>query len=160
MGPLLFIMYINDITKTSNVLEFILFADDTTILYSSEHIVNDMPVINKELSEVSNWFKTNKSSINAGKTNYMIISTPRMTSITNADNSTLQDDIDIILDDTKLQRVTQTKFLGVIIDDNFTWKSHIEGISKTISRNIGVINKVKLFMPNRILQSLYCTLVL
>ena len=160
LGPLLFIMYINDITKTSNVLEFILFADDTTILYSSEHIVNDIPVINKELSEVSNWFKTNKLSINAGKTNYMIMGTPRMTSIISADDSTLQYDIDIILDDTKLQRVTKTKFLGVIIDENFTWKSHIEGISKTISRNIGVINKVKLFMPDRILHSLYCTLVL
>ena len=63
-------MYINDIIKTSAVLDFILFfAYDTTILYSSNDIVNDLPVINHELSEVSNWFKANKLSVNAGKTN-------------------------------------------------------------------------------------------
>ena len=80
LGPLLFILYINDITNASNILEFVLFADDTQILYSSENIVNEIPVINKELSEISNWFKANKLSVNASKTNYMIMGTPRMTS--------------------------------------------------------------------------------
>ena len=53
----------------------------------------------------------------------------RMTSIINSDDSNLQYNIVIILDDTKLQRGTKTKFLGVIINENFTWKSHINGIS-------------------------------
>ena len=57
-------------------------------------------------------------------------------------------------------RVTKTKFLGVIIDENLTWKNHIDGIIKTISRNIGMINKLKFFVPERILRTLYCTLVL
>ena len=160
LGPLLFILYINDITNTSAILEFILFADDTTILYSSKHIVNELSLINRELSEVSNWFKANKLSVNASKTNYMIMGTPKMTAMKTPDNSTLQPNIDIILDDTKLQRVAKTKFLGVIIDENLTWKDNIDGITKTISRNIGVINKVKYFLPERILHTLYCTLVL
>ena len=70
------------------------------------------------------------------------------------------DQTDIILDNTKLDRVTKTKFLGVIIDENLTWKNHIDGITKTISRNIGMINKLKFFVPERILRTLYCTLVL
>ena len=71
------------------------------------------------------------------------------------------DHTDIILDNTKLDRVTKTKFLGVIIDENLTWKNHIDGITKTISRNIGMINKLKFFfVPERILRTLYCTLVL
>ena len=119
------------------MLDFILFADDTTILFSTNDIVGQIPLINKELLEVSNWFKANKLSVNASKTNYMIMGTPKMTSMI--------DQTDIILDNTKLDRVTKTKFLGVIIDENLTLKTHIDGITKTISRNIGMINKLKFF---------------
>ena len=67
LGPLLFILYVNDITYTSNVLDFILFADDTTILYSHENIESKIDVVNVELKEVSNWFKTNKLSVMPAK---------------------------------------------------------------------------------------------
>ena len=134
------------------MLDFILFADDTTILFSTNDIVSQIPLINSELLEVSNWFKANKLSANATKTNYMIMGTPKMTSMI--------DQTDIILDNTKLDGVTKNKFLGVIIDENLTWKNHIDGITKTISRNIGMINKLKFFVPERILSALYCTLVL
>ena len=52
------------------------------------------------------------------------------------------------------------KFLGIIIDENLTWKKQIDTICKTCSRNIGVLNKVKLFLPNSAMYQLYCTLVL
>ena len=136
------------------MLDFILFADDTTILYSNTDIQNQIKCINKELAEVSNWFKTNKLSVNASKTNYMIMGTSKMTSMKNS-----QQNIDIILDNTKLDRVTSTKFLGVIIDENLTLKNHIDGVTKTISRNIGMINKLKFFIPERIMYTLYCSLV-
>ena len=156
LGPLLFILYINDITNTSTLLDFLLFADDTTILYSSSDIVSKIPLVNRELTEVSNWFKANKLSVNATKTNYMIMGTQYMTSMEDEGVS----NVDIILDNTKLQRVDNTKFLGVTIDENLSWKNHIDGITKTISRNIGMINKLKFFIPERILRTLYCTLVL
>ena len=56
LGPLLFIIYINDITNTSDVLDFILFANDSTILYSHKNIASQINFINRELLEVSNWF--------------------------------------------------------------------------------------------------------
>ena len=56
--------------------------------------------------------------------------------------------------------VSSTKFLGVIIDENLTWKNHIDAISKTISRNTGMLTKLKHFVPENILYSLYCTLIL
>jgi hypothetical protein len=119
-------------------------------------------LINKELGEVSNWFKANKLSINASKTNYMLLGTPQM--VSKKDKSTndhsTKPEIGITLDDTKLERVEKTKFLGVTIDENLSWKCHIDGISKTISRNIGIINKLKHFIPERILYSLYCTLII
>ena len=68
--------------------------------------------------------------------------------------------LNVILDSTALEKVKHTKFLGVLIDDCLTWKNHIDCVSKTISRNIGVMNKLKHFVPTRILHALYCTLVL
>ena len=153
LGPLLFILYINDITNTSTLLDFLLFADDTTILYSSSDIVSKIPLVNRELTEVSNWFKANKLSVNATKTNYMIMGTQYMTSMEDEGVS----NVDIILDNTKLQRVDNTKFLGVTIDENLSWKNHIDGITKTISRNIGMINKLKFFFSSLNVFCEHCT---
>ena len=68
--------------------------------------------------------------------------------------------LNIKLDGVSLNRVSLTKFLGVIIDENLTWKNHIDAISKTISRNTGMLTKLKHFVPENILFSLYCTLIL
>ena len=71
-----------------------------------------------------------------------------------------ENEIKVILDNVELSRVNKTKFLGVLIDENLTWKDHIDAISKTMSRNIGMINKLKHFVRKRILLSLYYTLVI
>ena len=121
LGPLLCILYINDITNTSTLSDFILFADDTTILFSSDDMCSEMNKINQELSERSNWFRANKLSVNASETNYMRMGTPEMTMVNNTGGNE-SENFDIILDDVKLARVNNTKFLGVIIDENLTWK--------------------------------------
>ena len=82
-------MYINKIIKQKIVFDLIFFADDTTISYSSnDKMISLYPVINHELLEVSNWFKDNKLSVNVGKTNYMIMGTPKMTSVDLSDQMT------------------------------------------------------------------------
>ncbi len=129
LGPLLFILYINDITNTTSLFEMILFIDDTTLLYSHPDISSKIDCINKELCEISNWFKANKLSINASKTNYMIMGTSHITNkyidvnscIQNVnvnistDNSDIHNNFDkhkvnVILDNVSLDRVTSTKF--------------------------------------------------
>ena len=62
---------------------------------------------------------------------------------------------DVIFDNTKLDRATKTEFLGVMIGENLTWKNHIDGITKTISRNICMISKLNFLFLNE-----YCTLIL
>ena len=118
LGPLLFILYINDIVSTSNMLQFILFADDTTIIFSDKDISSKVDLINTELKEVTNWLKTNKLSVNASKTNFTITGTTHQT-------SKPENNIKVILDNVELSRVNKTKFLGVLIDENLTWKNHI-----------------------------------
>ena len=67
-------------------------------------------------------------------------------------------DTNVILDNTNLERVKHTKFLRMLIDDCLSWKNHIACVSKTSSRNMGVMNKLKHFVPTHILHCLYCTL--
>ena len=178
LGPLLFILYVNDITSATSLFEVILFADDTTLLYSHPDTATKINLINKELSEICNWFKANKLSVNASKTNYMMLGTSHTTNkytygnvdssddgrtdigINTGEHTTNTQKINVILDEVSLERVNSTKFLVVIIDENLTWKHHIDAISKTISRNIGMLTKLKHYVPGYILYSLYCTLVL
>ena len=94
---------------------------------------------------LSNWFKESKLSVNASKTNFMILGTPKMTS------TKTHQDFNITWNDTLLGGVKFTTFLGVLINECLTWKNHIDCISKTISRNIGVMNKLKYAIPSRIL---------
>ena len=120
LGSLPFILYVNDITNTSHVLDFILFADDTIILYLHSNIENQIYLINDELNKVSNWFthvKAKKLSVNASKTNYMILETPHM--VSRLDGL----DTNVNLDNTSLERVKYTKFLGILIDNCLSWKN-------------------------------------
>ena len=144
------------------------------MLFSHPDITSQSEIINKELQEICNWFQANKLSVNAGKTNYMVLGTHHNTrkfidinqniNVLNESESTNSRDLEkeklnIKLDGVSLNRVSSTKFLGVIIDENLTWKNHIDAISKTISRNTGMLTKLKHFVPENILYSLYCTLI-
>ena len=137
LGPLLFILYINDIVNTTSLLELILFADDTTLLFSHPDIASQNDIINIELQEICNWFQANKLSVNATKTHYMVLGTPQSTrkfidinqNIDNMHDSELTSfsdvekvKLNIKLDGVSLNRVSSTKFLGVIIDENLSWK--------------------------------------
>jgi len=72
LGPLLFILYINDIANASDLLRFIPFADDANIFYSCKNLVDLEETVNNELTKVSSWFRANKLSLNANKTNFII----------------------------------------------------------------------------------------
>ena len=80
------------------------------------------------MSEVSNWFEANKLSVSAGKTNYDYGYSYKMTSLEISDDPSLESNFDIILNSTKLKS-NQNYSLGIIIDENLTWKDHIDGIS-------------------------------
>ena len=136
-------MYINDIVNTTSLLKLILFADDTTLLFSHQDIASQNEIIDKELQEICNWLQANKLSVNAGRTNYMVLWTHHNTrkfidinqdidvliesELTNS-RDLEKDKLNIKLDGVSLNRVSSTQFLGVIIDENLTWKNHIDAI--------------------------------
>ena len=76
LGPLLFILYMNDIVKSSRILSYVLFADDTTLLYSHHNFNEMIATFNMELSKLTNWLRCNKLSLNLSKTKYIVFHNP------------------------------------------------------------------------------------
>ncbi len=109
LGPILFLLYINDLANISDKLKFILFADDTNVFYSDNDLNKVFNVLNDELKHLCIWFKVNKLSLNVGKINFRIF------------NSKGEDDnYNVKIDGIDVNRVQIAKFLGVLIDDKLT----------------------------------------
>jgi exonuclease III len=151
LGPLLFIIYINDICNTSDTISFSLFADDTSLVYSHSNVDTAVSHLNFELLKISTWLLANKLCINVLKSNYIIFC-PRQQKYTQT--------VPLILNGVNLQKVKSTKFLGIYIDENLNWKSHVDVVSSKISKTIGIMNRLRFFLPKNILITLYNSLVL
>src|SRR6218665_2450039 len=136
LGPLLFLIYINDIINCSSILQLVLFADDTSAFMIGLNYVDLFQIMNEELSKLSMWFQVNKLSLNITKSNYMIFKSKKFH---NLDFSNLN----LLIDNTQLARVSKVKFLGVIIDEHPTWKPHIEHVKSKVTKIVGVMYRLK-----------------
>ena len=149
LGPLLFILYNNDLSNVSENLFSILFADDTTVLIEGTHINTMIATLNCELAKLTEWLNANKLSINVSKSHYMVFHRSRRK--INKGN--------ILLDTTILSQVTFTKFLGVILDGKQKWTHHISYIKNKISKGMGIILKARKVLKKKVLLQLYHSFV-
>ena len=145
LGPLLFLLYINDLSMVSNACFPILFADDTNIFITGKSIDEMCTKMNDELDKIQSWLNCNKLSLNVLKTHFMIF-TPRNKCI---------DCTHLRINDTSIQSVYVTKFLGVLIDSKLNWKNHIDYICKKIAKRIGILLKARKKLHRSSLISLY-----
>ena len=114
LGPLLFLIYINDIHKSSEILKFHLFTNDISIFYSHEGLRNVEMTLNNELNKVSEWLIANKLTLNFSKSTFVIFHPPQKKT---SKNFVLQ------INDEKLEEKRSTKYLGLLIDKHLTRKS-------------------------------------
>ena len=150
LGPKLFILYINDICKVSNILNFVVFADDTNIFCAGENLQQLLEVVSVELGKLKLWFDLNKLSLNLKKTKFMIFGNK---------NIPLNTLVELKINNVKLERVYENLFLGVIIDHQFSWKPHIKHVRSKVARSVGVLGKAKEVLNQRSLLTLYHTLI-
>ena len=163
LGPLLFLIYMNDISNASDKFNSVLFADDTTLdnplktfdMLGTENKYNKTRLsenINLELQKIYDWLCVNKLSLNIGKTKFMIFHY-RQKSIT-----------DIIpnlkIKNCKLKLASDFNFLGTIFDENLNWKMHTQKIANKISRTVGLLSRLKRQLPQNTLRLIYTSLVL
>ena len=149
LGPLLFLLYINDLGKICSSTTSILFADDTNLFKSGSNLSDMEDELNSELSKISTWLKTNKLSLNIGKTHFMLFT----------DKKRKDHDLTIMIDGTKIEEVKKTKFLGVIIDNKLSWKDHVAHVASKVSRGMGMIIKARNYLNRKSLLTLYYTFV-
>ena len=151
LGPLLFSIYINDLIKVSNKLNFIMYADDTTIYFDFEDFEKDSleHQINEELKRLNIWLKLNKLTLNATKTKSMVFHRKQKQI----------EPLHFSIDGKVIENVSSFNFLGITLDEGLTWKNHIDLIKNKISKRIGVFYRLAKIFPEEILVTLYNSLI-
>ena len=151
--PLLFLLYVNDIQYCSRKLKFFLFAD---VLYSHENLKTLELIVNIELNNLFNWLTANKLALNRKQSNFVIFR-PYQKRL----NYLLQVNI---FDNEENKNITLEhkncmKYLGLLIDENLSWKNHIYTLTTKINKTVGLIAKLRHIVPNRTLLDIYKSLI-
>jgi hypothetical protein len=135
LGPLLFLVYINDLPYYANHLcETVLFADDTSLIFKINRGHNCSDDVNSALSKVAHWFEVNNLSLNSNKTKCIKFCLPNVRQI----------DLNISLDNSLVQLVNSTKFLGITLDSRLQWDPHIEALTSRLSSAAFAVKKIRL----------------
>lgn len=149
LGPLLFLIYINDIANSSKELLFRLFADDTNIFMSDNNVNRLQTNINTELKKVSEWLRSNYLSLNVSKTHFLIFHY----------NNDPPKSFHVNINNNKVSQCSSVKYLGVHIDEKLTFKTHIEILSTKISKTIGIIAKLRHYSDLKTVRQVYYALI-
>ena len=146
LGPLLFLIYINDLPNAIKNSETNLFADDTCLLSSDSDLEHLETKINTDLADLSTWLKANKISLNATKTEVLLFRSRKK-------NITYE--LNLKIDDHNLKLSTHVKYLGVLLDEFLAWNHQFEHLASKLSRANGVMAKLRHFVPLPLLKTLY-----
>lgn len=170
LGPILFLVYINDFPNCTNLISF-LFADDTTAIKSGASLPILVREINTELSKMSTWFHANKMALNTSKTKYIIFH--------NKGKKVDLQDLSIVIDENtdpsindpskihRIDRIHNTnpsqsdrsfKLLGVHLDENLNLNNHVSKLCNKLSRALFILRQVKNLLPQSALRTLYFSL--
>ena len=108
--------------------------------------------LNHDLVNLNKWFISNKLTLNTAKTEYMLIGLRQKL-------STLSSQPELSIDNVPIEKVTTVKSLGIFIDENLRWQTHIDKLSKTIVSGIGAIKRIRDFVPTPTLHCIYNVLI-
>ena len=146
LGPLLFLIYINDLHISLKYSKIRLFADDTNLLVKSKSLKQLQKHLNLDLRSLNKWLKANKIHLNASKTELLIFRHP---------NKPINYNLKIKIDGKKIIPSKYVKHLGILIDSHLNWEFQSEILSTKLSRAIGMLSKIRHYVPYDTLHSIY-----
>ena len=151
LGPLLFLIFINDFPSCSNFFKFTLFADDSTLSCKFNNTSADSMCLQleAELCIINDWLNSNRLKLNSDKSHFICFSYRK--------NVTMRS---IKMGDNFINEVNNTKFLGLILDKNLNFREHISHISNKCSKSIGILFRLNSYLPTKILKALYSSMIL
>ena len=146
LGPLLFLLYINDLNQAIKFCKVHHFADDTNLLCLSNSIKKLSKLVNADLKHLLNWLNANKISLNVKKTEMIIVKSKQ---------KKLEGDLKIKLCGKRLYPTESVKYLGVKIDANLTWQHHVNDLSTKLNRANALLFKMRKYVSLKIVRSIY-----
>lgn len=152
LGPLLFIMYVNDLPLAIKFCNVELYADDTLLYFTSDSASTIEHNLTLDLANITCWLRGNYLPLNIDKTKLMLIGThQRLAPVS---------DFTVHGNGRVLERVGKFKYIGVVLDQNLSWKEHVEYIGKNISSRLGMLCKARKVLPRNACMTLYNAIVL
>jgi hypothetical protein len=148
-GPLLFLLFINDVTELPLKGRVTLSADDTTITLSAKTYTELEMLANNDLSLINEWLLKNRLILNSKKSNYMVMGRPRT-----------ETTLDIRIGQQTINRVTELKILGIIWNHDMSFKPHTTDICNTISKRLSYLSRLKEFLTIPLLKQIFNAIIL
>lgn len=149
LGPLLFILYVNDLVNIAPSIKFVIYADDTTLLLTCKDGTRLLVEANRALSTLHSWSVCNSLNINTTKTKAVLF---------RAKNRKGNVDGDLMLGTSKIEIVDHAKSLGVIFEEHMVWNRHIAAISTNLARITGVLARLRFYLPTSVKLIIYNSL--
>ncbi len=151
LGPLLFIIYLNDLPQVVLNSKIALYADDTVIYYQSNSVDEIRLMLQEDLSLVSNWMNVNMLSLNVDKSKTMLFSHQA-----HANPMRLQ----LEINGTELEQVSVYKYLGIYLDEKLNMEYHIEQLCAKSKKKLGMLGRIRKFISRSTATTLFKSLLL
>ena len=149
LGPLLFLVYINDLNKAIIHNQVHHFADDTNFLITGKSLKKINKYVNHDLRLLCHWLRANKISLNASKTEIIIFKRK---------NKQIQKHLNFRVSGQKIEITNSVKYLGIQLNDSLTWKTHLISLLPKLNRAIGLLSKIRCYTPKYLLKTIYYSL--
>ena len=152
LGPLLFIIYVNEMPNIVKHCKIILYADDTLLYYSSNSAKDIEQRINEDLLSISKWLDENLLTLNCAKSKFLLFgSNRRLKTFIN---------VSIHVNNQQLARQQTFKYLGITFSKNLNWSDYLTDVSTKINQRIGLLQRVKAFLSVKDRLTIYNSLIL
>ena len=152
LGPLLFLIFINDLPNSIKHCKIVLYADDTAIFFAHKELPMIQSTLQQDLNALNNWFYENGLVVNCSKTNILLFGSNKR--LANVNNLTLK--LDEI---TASHNIASTKYLGLIMDSNLNWHDHIDYIASKVSSRLCLLGRIRKYITVDTCKQLHCSLI-
>ena len=155
LGPLLFLIYIDDLVQALKHCSITMYADDTTLYVHSTSLLDIQCKLQDDMNSLKEWLYANKLKLNTDKTKFMLIGTPqKLSNITSMEGS-----IRIEFNGDVIEQCTMMKCLGVMIDEHLSWSYHVDYVCKKVYASLSMLRRVRPYVDENTLNILYLCLV-
>ena len=148
LGPLLFLLFINDMPDNIKNSCIDMYADDTLMYVCHEDISTIENYLNEDLKSLNTWLSDNLMKVNVSKTKIMLLGTPSKTGI-------IDNIINVFMNGNKLENVSTYKYFGVLIDANLKWKEQINNVCRKVCSALGIMRRIKPFCSAKFTYYMY-----